>query len=277
MGHDSLYNYDPVWAKCEELGVVPAFHGMGFGWGTRVSSHNYVHNHLGNFASAQESVCRSLLMGGVPKRFPKLHFVFLEGGATWAVQLLADVLGHFAKRNKDAVLRHADLALDASEAAELFTRYANGAMEHFKVEFATDVPKALFARGAEGECDDFAESQITSMDEISAVFRNQFYFGCEADDPLNGLAFDGRYVSGGAQLHAFLGSDIGHWDVSDMRQVLPEAWELVDHGFLSEEQFRDFTCTNVIRSLTTANPGFFEGTVIENWASKLTRDAGAAS
>jgi hypothetical protein len=44
--------------------------------------------------------------------------------------------------------------------------------------------------------------------------------------------------------------------------VLPEAWELVEEGHLSEEQFRDFTYGNVVRMLTSLNPNFFDGTAI---------------
>ena len=56
---------------------------------------------------------------------------------------------------------------------------------------------------------------------------------------------------------------IGHWDVTDMRDVLPEAWELVDDGLLDLAQFRDFTCGNAVRMLTAAAPDFFKGTVLE--------------
>ena len=103
LGHDSLYDYGPLWARCVELGVVPAFHGIGYGWGSRVSPKNYVYNHLGNFAAAQEAACRSLIMGGVPRRYPELRLSFLEGGVAWAAQLYADLLGHYEKRNRDAV------------------------------------------------------------------------------------------------------------------------------------------------------------------------------
>ena len=103
LGHGSLHDYDPLWARCVELGVAPAFHGVGYGWGSRVSPTNYVYNHLGNFAAAQEAACRSLVMGGVTRRFPDLHFGFLEGGIAWAAQLYADLLGHYEKRNTDVV------------------------------------------------------------------------------------------------------------------------------------------------------------------------------
>ena len=53
-------------------------------------------------------------------------------------------------------------------------------------------------------------------------------------------------------------SDIGHWDVPDMGEILPEAHELVEHGHLSPEDFRDFVFANPVRFYTTANPHFFE-------------------
>ena len=36
-------------------------------------------------------------------RFPQLRFAFLEGGAAWACNLLSDLLGHWEKRNRDAI------------------------------------------------------------------------------------------------------------------------------------------------------------------------------
>ena len=47
-----------------------------------------------------------------------------------------------------------------------------------------------------------------------------------------------------------LGSDIGHWDVPDMRDVVPEAYELVEDGRLVADQFRAFPATT--RSASTA-------------------------
>ena len=56
FGLDSEYDYDPVWAKCEELGIAPTFHSVGYGWGSRTSISNYVHNHIGNFAAGAEGL-----------------------------------------------------------------------------------------------------------------------------------------------------------------------------------------------------------------------------
>ena len=47
-----------------------------------------------------------------------------------------------------------------------------------------------------------------------------------------------------------------------MREVLSEAWELVEHGHLTEDDFSDFACGNVVRMLTAMNPRFFDDTAV---------------
>ena len=117
--------------------------------------------------------------------------------------------------------------------------------------------------------DDFAESRLEGPEDIARIFEDQFHFGCEADDPMNALAFDRKLLPRGARLNAMFASDIGHWDVPDMTEVLPEAWELIDHDHLDRDQFADFTCFNAIRMLTAANPAFFDGTAIEAVAKEV--------
>jgi hypothetical protein len=77
------------------------------------------------------------------------------------------------------------------------------------------------------------------------------------------LAFSTDLLPDGAQLNAFFGSDIGHWDVPDMRNVVPEAWEQVEHGHMTREAFRSFTYDNVVRMLSDVNPTLFTGTTID--------------
>jgi hypothetical protein len=262
LGHDSLYDYDPLWARCVELGVVPAFHGIGYGWGSRVSQTNYVYNHLGNFAAAQEAVCRSLVMSGVPMRHPKLRLSFLEGGVTWAAQLYADLLGHYGKRNRDAIQMFDPARFDVEEANELYARFATGPLRHYQ-DRVDEGARPLGDPNLERYgIDDFAESGFTDPDDIVGVFTRQLAFGCEADDPLNALAFDDAMLPHHARLNAMFASDMGHWDVPDVSRVLPEAWELVEDGHLTLEHFADFTCGNVVRMLTSMNPGFFAGTAV---------------
>jgi predicted TIM-barrel fold metal-dependent hydrolase len=263
LGHGSAYDYDPLWARCTELGVAPAFHGVGYGWGSRVSATNYVYNHLGNFGAAQEAACRSLLMGGVTRRFPQLHFGFLEGGVAWAAQLYADVLAHYEKRNADVVGMFDPRRFDVDLCAQLLDEFASGRIAERRDRYERNAAKAKAAAPSDTlGFDDFAESLLTAPEQIVDVFSRQFHFGCEADDPLNAIAFDRRLLPHGARLNAMFASDIGHWDVPDMRGVLPEAWELVDDGLLDEDEFRDFTCGNAVRMLTAGNPDFFAGTAV---------------
>ena len=44
FGIDSPYNYDPVWWKCVELGVMPTFHAGTRGSGFRTSPTNFVYS-----------------------------------------------------------------------------------------------------------------------------------------------------------------------------------------------------------------------------------------
>jgi amidohydrolase family protein len=274
LGHGSAYDYDPVWRRCVELGVAPAFHGIGYGWGSRVSATNYVHNHLGNFAAAQEAVCRSLVMGGAPRRFPELRFAFLEGGVTWGAQLYADLLGHFEKRNRDAVGQFDPHRFDLDQSARLLDEFATGRMHDLRDRYQQTAARLKAAPPHESlGTDDFAESGIENPEQIAEIFTRQFSFGCEADDPLNALAFNRALLPLGARLNAMFASDIGHWDVPDMRGVLSEAWELVEDGLLHHDEFRDFTFGNVARMLTAMNPEFFAGTVVEGAVEKLLASA----
>src|SRR5262245_25492567 len=271
LGHESLYDYDPFWRRCVELGVAPAFHGIGYGWGSRWSTSNYVYNHIGNFASAQEAVCRSLFLGGVPKRFPSLRFAFLEGGVSWACQLLADLVGHFEKRNREAVRQFDPRRFDLDAARALLGEHARGRIAERSeryLELAAGMKSAPPDPDPDAT-DDFAASGVTRAEEIVEVFARRFTFCCESDDPLSALAFDGGLLPGRTRLRAVFGSDIGHWDVPDMREVLPEAWELVDRGHLDAEEFRDFTFGNVVRFFTAARPDFYAQTAVADAARKL--------
>jgi predicted TIM-barrel fold metal-dependent hydrolase len=261
----SIYDYDPVWRRCAELGVVPSFHGLGYGWGSRHSTKSYMYNHIGSFAAAQEAACRSILLGGVAARFPTLRFSFLEGGVAWACQLLADTIGHYEKRNRNVIGLLDPATLDVERSVEHFGTYARGRMATMLDRYTARETAVRDAPPQDpASIDEFADAQIDDVHDIVATFVERFYFGCEADDPMNALAFDARRVPHGARLNAMVASDIGHWDVPDMRNIVPEAWEQVEDGRMSEDDFRAFTCTNVVRMLTAVSPTFFEGTAVES-------------
>jgi predicted TIM-barrel fold metal-dependent hydrolase len=269
LGHDSEFDYDPVWKRCEELGVSPSFHHAGLGWGSRVSRKSYVYNHVGHFAAAGEATCRSIVLGGVAARFPKLNFSFLEGGVAWGLSLFSGLVGVWEKRNREAIQHLNPANLDRSELINLLGEYGKGAIadrldrldEGFMFLHDPDDPG--------GDLDEFAESGLSSPAEIEEVFRNQFYFGCEADDPMNALAYSTRINPRQLELQAIFASDIGHWDIPDFRDVLPEAWELVEKELLDLDQFKSFMFGNAASFLTGANPDYFAGTVVESEVKKL--------
>ena len=82
---------------------------------------------------------------------------------------------------------------------------------------------------------------------------------------------------GGARLNATFSSDLGHWDVVDMTQVLVEAYEGVEEGLFTPEAFRDFAFANMVRCLGGMNPDFFKGTAIEAEAAKALAEGARAA
>jgi hypothetical protein len=117
--------------------------------------------------------------------------------------------------------------------------------------------------------DDYFRCKIARKEDLRELFVPRFYFGCEADDPVNAWAFDRRANPMGARLNAIFSSDIGHFDVPDMAAVVPEAYELVEDGLITEGDFRDFMFDNAVRFWGEVNPDFFKGTVVEKAAAEV--------
>ena len=94
------------------------------------------------------------------------------------------------------------------------------------------------------ELDDYSACSITSKEDFKDLFVEPFYFGCEADDSNNAWAFNRDYNPGGAEIKTLFGSDIGHFDVQDMSEVVTEAFELVEDGRIDAGGFRRFVFEN---------------------------------
>jgi hypothetical protein len=114
--------------------------------------------------------------------------------------------------------------------------------------------------------DDYAPCRIENTQDWIDLYARPYYFGCEADDRMNATAFGGA-MPFGARINAIFGSDIGHFDVPDMRMPLPEAHELVEDGLIGAADFRDFAFANAVRLWGTQNPDFFAGTRIAKEAA----------
>jgi hypothetical protein len=189
----------------------------------------------------------------------------------WACALLADLVSHWEKRNARAI-GHLDPArIDVPLLMRLFATYGDA-------RFQADLPGLAesFTR-LEPEpptLDEWAACGIEKPEDVLERFVPRFYFGCEADDPTVSWAFASRVNPMGARLRAMFSSDMGHWDVPDMSEVLGEAWELVERRLLAEEDFREFVFTNPVRFYTSANPRFFEGTRCAEAAARLVAEEG---
>ena len=269
---DPPHDYDPFWQRCVELGVAPICHTSHIGAQHRRSSSNYVFNHLGMFAGGSEHFCRALLLGGVTKRFPTLHFGLLEGGVAWAVTLLNDIVEHFEKRNVTDLLENLDPAkLDVELLAQLADEYGNERLTGARIR---EQPHSRSSSPARPDVfDEFAACGMTEIRDLRALFTDNFYFGCEADDRMMSVGFNRKLSPVGAPLKAVFGSDIGHWDVMDARSILSEAYGLADAGMITLDDFEALTWRNPVTLHMGMNPDYFTGTVIESEAEKLKKTA----
>jgi predicted TIM-barrel fold metal-dependent hydrolase len=272
LGLDSLYDYDRVWEACKRLGISPTFH-TGARWqGFRLSPSNFVYNHIGNFATASEAVCKALFLGGVTRRFPELRFAFLEGGVGFANLLFGDLIGHWHKRGAEGLLRTKPGLLKAGVLLELAQRYSTGELRAKLLEVGGRIETdADNVTGGLAVLDDYAAAKIARVDDFVPLFADSFYFGCEADDRANAIAFDRRLNPLGVRLNAMFSSDIGHFDVPDIKEVVPEAYELLEDGLLTTDDMRDFTFANAVRFWGATNPAFFTGTCVEREATAVLR------
>src|SRR5437016_7436046 len=263
---DSQYDYDPVWQKCVELGIAPTFHSSASGQGLRNSPSNFVYNHIGHFAAAGHAVSKAIFLGGVTRRFPKLRFAFLEGGVGWAAQLFGDLIEHWERRHRKALENMDPRKLDRALLMSLAEKYGD-----------PDVAEALRARdgwpdhdhnltGGIDDLDDFSACKITRKQDWIDLYAKPFFFGCEADDRATAWAFS-KNNPFSTKLNALYSSDVGHFDVIDMRNPLPEAYELVEDGCITPENFRDFVFANTVHLWGTQNPKFFEGTRVAKAAA----------
>ncbi len=276
IGIDSPYNYDPVWAKCVELKIAPTFHSSANGQGLRNSPNNFVYNHIGHFAAAGHAIAKAIFLGGVTRRFPELRFAFLEGGVGWGSQLFGDLIEHWERRGAPALKRMDPDKLDRKLLMSLVVKqgYDDIAAALHARDGWPD-PEGMRLTGNLAELDDFAACKITRKEDWVDLFAKPYYFGCEADDRMNAVAF-GRANPFGSKLNAIYSSDIGHFDVIDFRDPLPQAYGLVEDGHITEDNFHDFVFANSVRLWGTQNPNFFDGTVVAKEAAAVLAAQNAA-
>ncbi|HUG35607.1 MAG TPA: amidohydrolase family protein [Candidatus Limnocylindrales bacterium] len=275
LGLESPHDYDPFWARCAELKVAVTAHSGSMGWNGRESINSFTYNHIGHFANASHAFAKALLLGGVTHRFPQLRFAFLEGGVGWACNLATDLVGHWQRRRREAMESQTrPTNLDLQMLKNLFVEFGGRAYEEKWDEIVGSInmsepfknAEELTERAYREVFDDWGQVPVKSAEDLKRHFSERFYFGCEADDPMTAWAFDRH---GNHRLRPIFSSDVGHFDVVDMTEVLEEAYELVEHGLVGPEDLREFVFENPVRLHTALNPDFFKGTVVEGAVDKL--------
>src|SRR5919109_2442474 len=206
IGIDSPHDYDPVWAKCRELRVAPSFHNGARSILLRNSPSNFCYNHIGHFASAGHAVCKALFFGGVTRRFPDLNFAFLEGGVGWACMLYADLIGHWEKRNRRAIEKTNPDKLDVAALLQYAEKYGRDEVVA-EVGRGEGLDETQAMTGGVEDVDDYFRCKISGKQDLKELFVPRFYFGCEADDPINAWAFNRKANPMGARLNAIFSSD----------------------------------------------------------------------
>ena len=259
MAMYSKYDYDPFWAKCVAHKVALTAHAGHQGIGSNKSISSYAYNHIGSFAEANHAFCKAVFLGGVAKRFPDLKFGLLEGGVGWACSLLSDTIEHWEKRNKHAIQTYDPKALDVAQLADYFREYGGELIKGREDGLVAYLEELQIDFENPDEIDEFADCGCETKDDIRRQFTN-FFFGCEADDKINAFAFQGPKDR---HLNAMFSSDISHWDVPDIRQCVRDAYELVEGGHISGEDFEDFMFVNPARLHAGMNPDFFKETLGE--------------
>ena len=195
---DSEFDYDPVWAKCLELKVAPTVHSPGMGVGSRTTS-NYVFNHVGHFAAANEAFCKGLVLSGVVDRFPALRFAFLEGGVGWACNLYNDLVEHWEIRNVDYLQRNLNPAiLDRAKLGELLDRYGE---KRFHGRLNDHLSREAYPPAE--DLDDWRALNLKDPHKLADIF-GRFFFGCESEDRMTAVAFNSRLNHFGIKLAARL-------------------------------------------------------------------------
>src|SRR5262245_37464818 len=147
-GVDSEHDYDAFWRRCVELGVAVTAHSGTLPvipWsGRSISSYSF--NHVGNHAMHQAALAKSLVMGGVTRRFPTLHFGLLEGGMGWGFQQMAEIISLWEKRCVAGLANTDPANLDRETYCELVARYAGRWVEGRMDVFQQSLERFFTAR-----------------------------------------------------------------------------------------------------------------------------------
>jgi hypothetical protein len=269
-GLDSEHDYDPFWARVVELGVPVLTHYGSQGWVGRSSTSSYMHNHIGHFADGSEAFAKALFFGGVTRRFPKLRVGLLEGGADWGARVYIHLVDRWLKRGPEGLVNYDPAATNRDELRALFAEFGEALTRGRPTEGEAIIRDTLGVRYTADayqpkpeDRNDFAAAGIEKIEDIKARWVDNFFFGSESDDRTVAHAFNDKANPLGVKINAIYSSDVGHWDVPDLTEVLAESYALVEQGAITEADFKAWVFDNPYKLYTEANADFFKGTAIE--------------
>ncbi|WP_408960565.1 amidohydrolase family protein [Natrinema sp. 74] len=98
--------YDPLYERCEELGLPAVFHtgGAGLDEYVRAGYQEMIETHTLGFLESNMSQIVSLVCQGIPEKFPDLDIVFMESGVTYLPGLITRLDEEYLKRPEEAPL-----------------------------------------------------------------------------------------------------------------------------------------------------------------------------
>ena len=258
FGLDSAYDYDPVWQKCRELGIAPAFHSAAMGWQNRASISSYVYNHVGMLGESHHarrpSRCSSAASPGASPISTSA-----SSRVAWRGRRRSTPTSSVTGRSATATrMRRLDPAnVDWDEFADLFDGTAASGRRWPR---AHDLPGSRTV----ALLDEFAACGIERAEDIHDLFVAPFFCGCEADDPMTVTAFNTKVNPFGARLQRHV--RLRHLALGRARHGRRARRGLRDgraRACSPTADLRDFVFTNPVRFYTRGNPEFFDGTAVE--------------
>jgi predicted TIM-barrel fold metal-dependent hydrolase len=117
-------DYDPLWAVCEDLGVVVNAHSGGTGMPDYGSHRAASEIWIAETSFFSRRPLTHLLLSGVFDRFPRLRFVLTESGCSWVATTLAqlDSFRRQARSGRIGELKYDADALPSMLPSEYFAR-----------------------------------------------------------------------------------------------------------------------------------------------------------
>ena len=126
LGLDSLYDYDPVWQRCVDLGVSPTFHTAAMGWTIRASVDATTCSTT-SACSPSPARCSRSRCSWAACRSGSRSCASRSRRAGWRGRRRCSrtSIGHWEKRNRDAVEHYNPAHLDRAQVASLFEEYGS--------------------------------------------------------------------------------------------------------------------------------------------------------